>query len=109
MLYEVITVYLTENIIMGTYWTIKHMYKDSEVVISAYSECEMLKKINYPTLPRIFDFIEEENDIYKIINVRYASTKDIIKTLEISMSDFDKSVRKDRITSYNVCYTKLLR
>ncbi len=40
-------------------------------------------------------------DIYKIINVRYASTKDIIKTLEISMSDFDKSVRKEMLQIYN--------
>lgn len=84
------TVYLTENIIMGTYWTIKHMYKGSEVVISAYSECEMLKKINYPTLPRIFDFIEEENDIYIVMD--YAEGRTLKEIIEFSQQVSQKDI-----------------
>ena len=39
----------------------------------------------------------------------YAAMKDIEGYLDISMRDFRELYSHARITSYNVCYTKLLR
>ena len=53
------------------------------------------KEIN---LPMAYD--DEENDMYAIENNN---------TININSNHFESDIDTIRITSYNVCYTKLLR
>lgn len=56
-------VYLAENIKLGTLWAIKEMQKNPQSKIDMLVEPNILKKLNHPSLPRIFDIIEDDTSI----------------------------------------------
>lgn len=62
------TVYLAENIKLGTMWAIKEINKRSNSNVNIRVEPDILKKLNHPCLPRIFDIIEDEENIYTIVD-----------------------------------------
>jgi len=61
-------VYLGENVKLGTYWAIKELDKDTDIGTDLLAEPNILKKLDHPALPRIFDIVEEENCIYVIVD-----------------------------------------
>jgi serine/threonine protein kinase len=61
-------VYLAENIKLGTLWAIKEINKIAESKIDLLVEPNILKKLNHPSLPRIFDIIEDERSIYIVVD-----------------------------------------
>lgn len=60
------TVYLAENVNLGTLWAIKEINKVSNSKVDLLVEPNILKKLKHPALPRIFDIIESDNSIYII-------------------------------------------
>ncbi len=60
------TVYLGKHITLDTFWAIKEINKDLNKNIDLLAEPNILKKLNHPILPRIFDIIENLNHIYII-------------------------------------------
>lgn len=60
------TVYLAKNVKMDTLWAIKEINKNYNSTLDLLIEPNILKKLNHPALPRIFDIIEDENSIYII-------------------------------------------
>lgn len=60
------TVYLAKNIKLGTLWAIKSISKNQPEKIDFLAEPNILKKLNHPRLPIIFDIVEDEEFIYII-------------------------------------------
>lgn len=60
------TVYLAENIKLGSLWAIKKINKASNSKFDLLAEPNILKKLNHFALPRIFDIIEDDKSIYII-------------------------------------------
>ncbi|HOJ11384.1 MAG TPA: serine/threonine-protein kinase [Clostridiales bacterium] len=58
------TVYLAENINLGTYWAIKKISKNSNTSVDILVEPNILKKLNHPALPRIIDIMEDNEYLY---------------------------------------------
>lgn len=61
-------VYLAENIKLGTLWAIKEINKHGNFRGNVLVEPNILKKLDHPALPRIFDIIEDEHFIYVIVD-----------------------------------------
>lgn len=61
-------VYLAENIKLGTLWAIKQIEKGPGNDNSQLVEPDILKKLDHPALPRIFDVIEDDAHIYIIVD-----------------------------------------
>ena len=62
------TVYLAENVKLGTLWAIKEISKQQDSNVDIYVEPNILKKLNHPALPRVFDIIEDNESFYIIID-----------------------------------------
>ncbi|PNT91468.1 serine/threonine protein kinase [Clostridium thermosuccinogenes] len=62
------TVYLAENIRLGTLWAIKEITRKPGSKTDMFVEPNILKKLNHPALPRIFDILEDEESIYLIVD-----------------------------------------
>lgn len=62
------TVYLARNIKLGTLWAIKEVDKSRGDKVDLLAEPNILKKLNHPSLPRIFDILEDESHIYIIMD-----------------------------------------
>lgn len=60
------TVYLAENVRLGTNWAIKVVKKDAKSKIDLLAEPNILKNLNHIALPRIVDIIDNDNYIYII-------------------------------------------
>jgi len=60
------TVYLAEDIKLGTYWAIKQIPKNN--VANVYDECDILKRLNHPALPRVTDIIEDSRYVYVVVD-----------------------------------------
>lgn len=58
------TVYLAENINLGTFWAIKQISRNIETGMDILIEPNILKKLNHPSLPRIIDIIEDDEYLY---------------------------------------------
>ncbi|HHW49111.1 MAG TPA: protein kinase [Clostridiaceae bacterium] len=61
-------VYLAENIKLGTLWAIKHLKKKPGSSCNLYIEPNILKKLNHPALPRIFDIFEDAENVYIVVD-----------------------------------------
>ncbi len=57
-------VYLAENIKLGTFWAIKQVSKKGGTGQDFRVEPEILKRLEHPALPRIYDILEDEESIY---------------------------------------------
>lgn len=60
------TVYLARNIKLDTLWAIKKIRRNHGSAGDVLVEANILKKLNHPALPRIFDIIDTEDGIYII-------------------------------------------
>jgi serine/threonine-protein kinase len=60
------TVYLARNINTDTYWAIKEIDMRSDRQINLAAEPNLLKKLDHPALPRLFDIIEQDGFLYMI-------------------------------------------
>lgn len=59
-------VYLARNIKLDTLWAIKQVSKKTDSKFDLLAEPNILKKLKHPALPRIFDILEDEQNIYII-------------------------------------------
>lgn len=62
------SVYLAENIKLGTLWAIKEIGKHGKTRIDFLAEPNILKKLEHPALPRIFDILEDDENIYIVVD-----------------------------------------
>lgn len=60
------SVFLAENVRLGTLWAIKEIHKQQGQAIHFLTEPHVLKNLRHPALPRIFDIIENEDTLYLI-------------------------------------------
>ena len=60
------TVYLARNINTDTYWAIKEINIKADTQINLAAEPNLLKKLDHPALPRLFDIIEQDGFLYMI-------------------------------------------
>lgn len=60
------TVYLAENVKLGTKWAVKAIPKKENANFDLLAEPNILKKLNHPSLPRIVDIEQDEQNIYII-------------------------------------------
>lgn len=70
------TVYLAQNVRLGTLWAIKEINRKSNPKIDLFIEPNILKKLNHPALPRIFDIVEDDDNIYVIVDFIEGTTLD---------------------------------
>lgn len=61
-------VYLAENMKLGTLWAIKQINKKSDPGMDFRGEPDLLKRLEHPALPRIYDIIEDDENIYIIVD-----------------------------------------
>ncbi|NJD02987.1 MAG: serine/threonine protein kinase [Ruminiclostridium sp.] len=80
-------VYLAENIKLGTLWAIKEISKKNEMKIDFLAEPNILKKLEHPALPRVFDIIENEECIYVVVDYIEGISLDIKLTEEGSLPE----------------------
>lgn len=59
-------VYLAQNVKLGTLWAIKQVNKIHHAKIDLLAEPNILKMLNHPALPRIFDIVEDDQSLYII-------------------------------------------
>jgi serine/threonine protein kinase len=62
------TVYLAENIKLGTLWAVKAISKTSDSRMDLLAEPNILKRLSHPALPRVFDIRENQESIYIIVD-----------------------------------------
>lgn len=62
------TVYLAENIKLGTLWAIKEIPKREGLGIDLLIEPNILKRLNHSALPRIYDIIEDSRSMFIIMD-----------------------------------------
>lgn len=60
------SVYLAQNISLGTFWAIKIIDKRRSKEFDLLAEPNMLKRLNHPALPRIIDIEQDNNYLYII-------------------------------------------
>lgn len=60
------SVYLAQNISLGTLWAIKVINKKRGQGYDLLAEPNILKKLNHPSLPRIIDIEQDQNYLYII-------------------------------------------
>lgn len=60
------TVYLARNINTDTYWAIKEMTAMDANGIDLMAEPRILKKLEHPALPRLFDIVGQDDRLYMI-------------------------------------------
>ncbi|HHW01029.1 MAG TPA: protein kinase [Clostridiaceae bacterium] len=73
-------VYLAENIRLGTLWAVKKIDRQSGGKASLPAEPDILRKLNHPALPRVFDILEDSDSIYIIFD--YIEGTSLDKKLE---------------------------
>lgn len=62
------TVYLAENLRLGTRWAVKEILLRSSSSMDLHAEPNILKKLDHPLLPRIYDIVECAEAIYLIVD-----------------------------------------
>ena len=73
-------VYLARNINTDTFWAIKEFNGWDGLDIDLMSEPNLLKKLEHPALPRLFDILEQDGRIYMIFD--YINGTSLDKKLE---------------------------
>jgi hypothetical protein len=61
-------VYLAENMKLGTFWAIKEIKKKGVREMDFRVEPDILKRLEHPALPRIYDIVEDEESICIIVD-----------------------------------------
>lgn len=60
------TVYLARNIHADSLWAIKEVDKRDDTAYDLAAEPKMLKKLEHPALPKLFDILEQDGKLYMI-------------------------------------------
>jgi serine/threonine protein kinase len=60
------TVYLARNINTETFWAIKEISRREDLGIDLMAEPKLLKKLDHPALPVLFDILEQDGKLYLI-------------------------------------------
>lgn len=60
------TVYLARNINTDRYWAIKELRPNINEEINPASEPNLLKKLDHPALPRLYDIVSQDGRLYMI-------------------------------------------
>ncbi len=60
------TVYLARNINTETFWAIKEISRREDSGIDLMAEPKLLKKLDHPALPILFDILEQDGKLYLI-------------------------------------------
>ena len=60
------TVYLARNINTETFWAIKEICRREDSGIDLMAEPKLLKKLDHPALPVLFDILEQDGKLYLI-------------------------------------------
>ena len=60
------TVYLARNINTDTFWAIKEIVKKEGAEVDLLAEPKLLKKLEHPALPRLFDILEQDGKLYMV-------------------------------------------
>ena len=60
------TVYLARNINTETFWAIKEICKKEGAEVDWLAEPKLLKKLEHPALPRLFDILEQDGRLYMV-------------------------------------------
>lgn len=74
------TVYLARNINTDTYWAIKEICDKEGIVVDLLAEPKLLKKLEHPALPRLFDILEQDGRLYMVYD--YINGMPLDKKLE---------------------------
>lgn len=61
-------VYRVQNTNLGNYWAVKQVSKQTNGSIDLLAEPNIMKKLNHPSLPRIFDILEDHDYIYIVLD-----------------------------------------
>lgn len=59
-------VYLARNINTDTFWAIKEICRKEDAAVDLLAEPRLLKKLEHPALPRLFDILEKDGKLYMI-------------------------------------------
>lgn len=73
-------VYKARNIKTETYWSIKEIPKKEDSDINLPAEPNLLKKLEHPALPRLFDILDQDGKLYMIYD--YVDGMSLDKKLE---------------------------
>ena len=57
-------VYQARNINTDTFWAIKEICKKEDAEVDLLAEPKLLKKLEHPALPRLFDILEQDGKLY---------------------------------------------
>jgi len=74
------TVYLARNINTDTFWAIKEFNSQNGLDLDLMAEPNLLKKLEHPALPRLFDILEQDGKLYMIFD--YINGTSLDKKLE---------------------------
>ena len=61
-------VYLAEHVRLGNFWAIKQVSKRTSSGIDLLAEPNILKRLSHPALPRIVDIVEDEDNIFIVMD-----------------------------------------
>lgn len=95
------TVYLAKNINTDSYWAIKEIHKDGAAGIDLLAEPKLLKKLEHPALPRLYDILEKDDTIYIISD--YISGIALDKKL-----DADEKIDEEVVIDWAIQLCKVL-
>lgn len=76
------SVFLAENVRLGTLWAIKEVHKKQGEAIHFLTEPHVLKNLKHPALPRIFDVIENDETLYLVQDYIEGATLEALIQLE---------------------------
>lgn len=62
------SVYLAENIKLGSLWAVKETRKDADPGFDLLIEPNLLKKLDHPALSKVFDIVENEASLFLIVD-----------------------------------------
>lgn len=61
-------VYLAQNMNTGTFWAIKEIIRGNGSEIDLPAEPKLLKNLDHPALPRLFDVLEQNGNLYMVFD-----------------------------------------
>lgn len=73
-------VLLAENIVLGNIWAIKVIPKNSQWISRQMDEVDILKRLSHPMLPRIADLLDDNDNLYIVMD--YFSGSNLMDILQ---------------------------
>ncbi|KGK91394.1 hypothetical protein DP73_03765 [Desulfosporosinus sp. HMP52] len=77
------TVYLARNVKLDSYWAIKAVNKKNSEKVDLLAEPNIMKNLNHPGIARVFDIVEDDDNIYIIEDyIEGVSIEDELKQIK---------------------------